>query len=147
MEVFHIITGAFLVLSVLNLVGLGFLVMYIIRLSDDFKKSTAALADDIKKSNSALSDEIKQASTNAPLVDFLVKLADEIKKSQRTLKTIEAIMEDINEEEEEEAQMKAVQVARTRQQRRAKNLPEEPGLVDVDGGSVSYDERYRPDRE
>jgi len=140
MEVFHIITGAFLVLSVLNLVGLGFLVVYILRLADEIRKSS----DEIKKSNATLADEIKQA--NAPLVEFLVKLADEVKKSQRTLKTIEAIMEDINEEEEVEAQMKAQQAAKAKQQRRARNLPEEPGLLDVEGG-VSYDERYRPPQE
>jgi hypothetical protein len=55
-------------------------------------------------------------------------------------------MEDINEEEEDEAELKAQQAARVRQQRRARNLPEEPGLVDVEPG-VTYDERYRPDRE
>jgi len=138
-SVFYIITGAFLVLSLLNLIGLGFLVSYVFRLAEAMKTSS----EEIKKSNADLIEEMKQS--NAPLVEFLVKLADEVKKQNRTLKTIEQIMEDINEEEEVEAEMKAQQ-ARIKTQRRARGLPEEPGLVDVDQG-VSYDERYRPPQE
>src|SRR5581483_2408962 len=101
-------------------------------------------AEKIEKVNSPLISEVQEA--NKPLVEFIVKLADEIKKQNRTLRTIEQIMEDINEEEEQEAEIKARQMA-MRQQRRARGLPDEPGLVDIDQQGLTYDERHRPAQE